>query len=453
MSSSIIVAIEDEEVRRFVELTLGHELVRWVDCANEVLLMRLVRRHEHTILLLDHPRSVCPFRLAQRVKNRVPRTIITVITKASSETSAVTALRSGISNYIRFPSEQDALRRYLRGELRKSNVLGVDNDVRNAGLRRLIGKSRFIRQLKLELLRASSSDSNVLITGETGTGKELAAELIHENSRRKQHLFECINCAALPDSLFESELFGHERGAFTGAVARYDGKLCLADNGTIFFDEIGDMSMQAQAKVLRIIEGKPFEKLGGLKRIKPNVRFICATNRDLEAMTARSEFRSDLFFRINVQRVHLVPLRDRPEDIPLLVNEMIAKLNNEYGRRVLMLPKEILEIFLAHDWPGNVRELGNVMEATFANLDSDKIRIADLPSTFRCRFSPVTCVTPTINEQNRLLNTLHSTDWNLSKAARRLSLSRMTLYRKMAKFHISRNVSFTGRQTPLQGRR
>jgi DNA-binding NtrC family response regulator len=434
-----IVAVDDQEIRNFVRMTLEHDVLRLEECLDEPRLLRIVEGSGHSLVVLGHPAFVCPFSLAERIRSIAPNTVITLITKASSESVAIAALRAGVNNYIRFPSEKDMLQHCLPKEIDHHNPSPADYPP-NVAFRRLVGTSQFIRQLKSDILRASSFGSNVLITGETGTGKELAAELIHENSSRRQQPLECINCAALPDTLFETELFGHEKGAFTGAINAFEGKLSLANYGTIFFDEIGDMSMMAQAKVLRICEGKPYQRLGGRKLIRPNVRFIFATNRDLDSMTAQGQFREDLFFRINVHRIHLAPLRERTEDIPVLLKDMVATLNHRYNRRVSTVPKELVQLFLNHDWPGNVRELLNVMEVTYSNLNSDEIQFGNLPSTF---IRKVTSVTPLGYEQGRLLEALRSTDWNLSKAARRLSLSRMTIYRKMAKFQISRNVSFT----------
>ena len=431
-----IVATEDEEIRSFVTTTLKAGFARAEECLNESRLLRMVQGIRRRILFLDYPAVICPFALAKRIRRVAPNAIITLITKASSEAAAVAALRAGVHHYIRFPSEKGVLLTHLQEIYEESPVRTVDDPL-NITFRRLLGRSRFIHQLKSDLLCAGSSSGNILITGETGTGKELAAELIHESSSRWRQPFECINCAALPEALFETELFGHEKGAFTGAVGAYEGKLWLANNGTVFFDEIGDMSLQAQAKVLRIIEGKPYQRLGGRQLLRPSIRFICATNRDLESMTARGQFRADLFYRINVHRIHLVPLRERTQDIPVLVANMVDTLNKKYNRRVSTLPKELLQTLLNHDWPGNVRELSNVMEATFSRLASDEIRYADLPPTFTCKVTGVTLLN---HEQDQLVEALRSTDWNLSKAARRLSLSRMTLYRKMAKFQISRKV-------------
>jgi DNA-binding NtrC family response regulator len=300
--------------------------------------------------------------------------------------------------------------------------------------RRLIGESPSTRDLRAFITKLSSVDTNVLITGETGTGKELVAELIQKNSLRRLKPFVCINCAAIPDSLLESELFGYERGAFTGAQCAREGKLELADGGTVFFDEIGDMSPYAQAKILRVIESKEVQRLGGKRSIRLDVSIIAATNQDLDAPAAELKFRRDLFFRLNVARIHLLPLRERKTDIPLLLDHYIQAFNHQFGREVEAFTDPILPVLLRYDWPGNIRELKNVLEAAFVNLPAAHVSLMDLPQQLRHQFMSVAGVPPT--EQDLLLSALWSTDWNKSKAARQLHWSRMTLYRRMARYQL-----------------
>jgi transcriptional regulator with PAS, ATPase and Fis domain len=302
-----------------------------------------------------------------------------------------------------------------------------------------------MKNLKAYIARLSTTDTSVLITGETGTGKELVAELIQVNSLRPLRPFIRINCAAIPDSLLESELFGYERGAFTGAQSSHPGKLELADGGTVFFDEIGDMSPYAQAKILRVIESKEVQRLGGRRSIRLDIRIIAATNQDLDLPTTELKFRRDLYFRLNVVRIHLLPLRERIADIPLLLNHYIQDLNRRFGRQVEGFTDHALEILLRHGWPGNIRELRNLLEAVFVNLPPSEVRRIDLPETLRRQLADVADLPP--GEQELLLSALWSTDWNKSKAARKLHWSRMTLYRKMTKYHL---VEEHQRKKPLQ---
>lgn len=298
----------------------------------------------------------------------------------------------------------------------------------------LIGESPSMREIKTYIDKVATSNSNVLITGETGTGKELVADLIHRKSLRYQGPFVSINCAAIPDGLLESELFGYERGAFTGAHALKEGQLKLADGGTAFFDEIGDMSPYAQAKILRAIEGKAIYRLGGKRRIPLNIRVIAATNQDLEQLVSQEKFRKDLYFRLNVARIHLPPLRERKDDIGLLCQHYLSELNQRFGRQVEGFTDDVRDCMIHHGWPGNVRELKNLLEATFLNAPCGKIAFTDLPEQFRQRFREAASLPQ--DERERLLSALFSTNWNFSKAAQQLHWSRMTLYRKLGKYQI-----------------
>ena len=298
----------------------------------------------------------------------------------------------------------------------------------------LIGSSLAMWKVKTYLRKVAVTDSHVLITGETGTGKELAAQYIHRHSTRHTKPLVTINCAALPDGLLESELFGYERGAFTGAVSSYAGKLKLADGGTVLFDEIGDMSLYAQAKILRLIETKEVYPLGGGRGVPLNIRIIAATNRELERQTAKGEFRQDLYYRLNVARVYLPPLRDRKDDIPTLLDHYVQTYSARTGRGIEGISDEAMELLSRYEWPGNVRELMNLVERIFIDPPVEKIAIADLPQTMRAALLPRQDTIPP--ERELLLYTLSQTNWNKSKAAERLHWSRMTLYRKIAKYHI-----------------
>src|ERR1700722_240842 len=282
------------------------------------------------------------------------------------------------------------------------------------------------------MTRVAASDCTVLVTGETGTGKELAAEFIHHQSARRDKPFVCLNCAAIPDALLESELFGHTRGAFTGADSLSDGLLASAEGGTILLDEIGDMSLSAQAKILRVLEKKVVSRVGGTQQRRIDVRFVAATNQDLESMSIRGDFRRDLYYRLNVARVELPPLRDRREDIPLLVDYYRQRLG---GVGVAHISKECLRRISQYDWPGNIRELRNVLETCFLHCGAGEVHAEHLPQRLREVTETDRALPP--DERDRLFEALCSTQWNKSRAAETLRWSRMTLYRKMAKYRIS----------------
>ena len=300
----------------------------------------------------------------------------------------------------------------------------------------IVGDSPPMRQIKAYIGLVAGTDSNVLITGETGTGKDLVAQLIHANSPRRDKAFVCINSAALPDSLLESELFGYERGAFTGAYASFEGKLKLGDRGTLFFDEVGEMTPSAQAKILRAIETREFQRLGGRRSVALDVRIIAATNQDLERLMKEGRFRKDLYYRLHVATIHLPPLRGRTADIADLLKHYLRQFNERFRTQVEGLTQEAFELLLRYDWPGNVRELKNLLEAIFVCGPGRRITIMDLPQSLRQRFSVSEPVPG--DDQERLLAALLSTNWNKSRAARELRWSRMTLYRKLAKYGMAK---------------
>ena len=298
----------------------------------------------------------------------------------------------------------------------------------------LVGSSKSMIELREYIPKVARSDVNVLITGETGTGKERVAESIHKESKRRDEPFICVNCAAIPDSLIESELFGFERGAFTGAQESYVGKLRLAGTGTVFLDEIGDMSLAAQAKVLRAIESREVFPLGGRRVAKIEARFIAAVNQEIEPLLAENRFRRDLYYRLNVARILLLPLKDRKEDIPELVNYYLEEFNRRFQGAVQPPTDELLRCLMSYQWPGNIRELRNMVEAIFIDPPAGSISLKDLPGAFQQLFANY--VSSVVPERERMVSVLYQTNWNKSQAAAQLNWSRMTLYRKLEKYQI-----------------
>jgi two-component system response regulator HydG/two-component system response regulator AtoC len=298
----------------------------------------------------------------------------------------------------------------------------------------MIGASNPLQEIKLSLARMAASNCTVLITGETGTGKELAAEFIHRNSRRNHRPFTCINCAAIADSLFENELFGHSRGAFTGADAAQDGLLAAANGGTVFLDEIGDMSLAAQAKILRVLENKEVCRVGGTRCTQLDIRFLAATNQDLEGMVATGRFRKDLFFRLNVAPVHMPALRERKEDVPQLVEHYAREFRSGTKSGPVRFSDECLRILIRYDWPGNIRELKNLVEFLSVAEVPSPIQPEHLPRKFTD--AAQRCGTVQELERDSLIAALHWAKGNKTAAARRLRWSRMTLYRKLTKHQL-----------------
>ncbi|MEO8381010.1 MAG: sigma-54 dependent transcriptional regulator [Acidobacteriota bacterium] len=370
--------------------------------------------------------------LTEAIRARDERCVVVLCSEHSSEEFAVEAMRAGASDLLAgHPTQREIAVAIERLSLRAETE--ADPSTPLAGGGRMIGSSTPARNVRESIRNAAATGSNVLITGETGTGKELVAELIHRNSARSARPMISINCAAIPDTLLESELFGYERGAFTGALTSTPGKLEQAGGGTIFFDEIGDMSPYAQAKVLRAIESREVHRLGGRRPVRLDVRVIAATNRDLDELAMSDTFRKDLYFRINVARVHLAPLRERQSDIPALIDHYVREFNRTFRAQVRDVEQETLERLLAYPWPGNVRELRNVIESVFGSRPSARITWIDLPEWLRRRLGEQ-AATP--GEQERILSALTATNWNKSKAAEKLQWSRMTLYRKLAKYQI-----------------
>ena len=302
----------------------------------------------------------------------------------------------------------------------------------------IVGVSPAITALRAYLPKVARSSATVLITGATGSGKERIAEAIHALGPRADGPFVAVNCAALPDTLIESELFGHERGAFTGAIAASTGHLARADHGTLFLDEIGEMSAHAQAKLLRVLETRKVQPVGGSRSIAVDIRVIAATNLPLEALVTSGGFRVDLYYRLNVARLELPPLKDRREDIPLLLRHAIGERNAREQCAVGAPDPELLHCLMAHDWPGNVRELNNLVEAIFIDPPQGQIGLRHLPSVFRAMF--VRYQTSVASERDRLICALEQTHWNKAKAAKQLQWSRMTLYRKLTKYRIDRSA-------------
>ena len=299
----------------------------------------------------------------------------------------------------------------------------------------VLGVSAAVSEIEAQLARVAASDSSVLITGETGTGKERVATAIHGYSRRRERPFIAINCAAIPLNLLESELFGHERGAYTGAFGAHPGKLKLADGGSVFLDEIGDMAESAQAKLLRAIETREVWRVGGSRGVPIDVRFIAATNTDLEAAAGTSSIRADLYYRLNVVRLHLPPLRERSEDIPLLLAAFVCEYNRRFARDVRGFTPEILRLCLVYRWPGNVRELRNFVEATFVFSSRQSFGVEDLAPPWRTRLDRGPSVFP--SERARVLAALVQANGNKTRAALDLRCSRMTLYRQLRKYQLN----------------
>ena len=307
----------------------------------------------------------------------------------------------------------------------------------------MIGSSEAIQRVKKQVRTVASTDSTVLLEGETGTGKELVSRAVHELSQRKNRALIKFNCAAIPHGLLESELFGHERGAFTGAIARKLGRFELADQGTLFLDEVGEIPLELQVKLLRILQEQEFERLGGTQTLRVNVRLVAATNRNLAAMVSDQQFRSDLFFRLNVFPIRVPALRERTEDIPLLADHFLKEYSRRMDKPIDAIPQSTVERLKQHPWPGNVRELQNFIERAVILTTGSILNapLGDLKTPAGAE--PIPAVTLREAESSHILKTLRQTNWVLGGprgAALRLGLKRTTLVSKMRKLGLSRPV-------------
>jgi two-component system, NtrC family, nitrogen regulation response regulator NtrX len=385
-----------------------------------------------------------------RLRERQVDAQVVLISGHGNIESAVRAIKMGAFDFVEKPLSLDKTILVVRNALRQRR-LEAENQALRARVDRtqlMIGESEAMRQLRDQIAIAAPTNGRVLIYGENGTGKELVARTIHALSRRRAATFVEVNCAAIPEELIESELFGHVRGAFTGAVADRRGKFEVADGGTIFLDEIGDMSLKTQAKVLRVLQEQTMEAVGGATRIKVDARVLAATNKDLQVEIRAGRFREDLYFRLNVIPISVPPLRQRPKDIALLANHFMAEFAREYGRRIKTFDPDAVLVLGRYAWPGNVRELRNVIERLVIMVPGDVITAVDVgfldPNASRP--APVFGA-PTERltlheardrfERDLILRTLDEQQGNMSRTAEVLGVERSNLYRRMKTFGIA----------------
>jgi len=382
------------------------------------------------------------------IKRAHPETAVVMISGHGTIETAVKATKLGAYDFIEKPLSLEktllaASRALDHGRLEREN-----RDLREQLERgqQIVGASRAMEELRQQIAIAAPTNGRVLIHGENGSGKELVARAIHAQSTRRDGPFVEVNCAAIPEELIESELFGHERGAFTGAVARRRGKFELADGGTLFLDEIGDMSVKTQAKVLRVLEEQAFERVGGKETLRVDVRVLAASNQNLQDLIAQNRFREDLFYRLAVIPIEVPPLRERQEDIPLIVEHFIHLFSGENGKRPKTMSVEALAYFLSYDWPGNVRELRNMVERLVIMTPGDVIGPEALPPPLRPRdaASPEEIQKEKTLKEAReaferafILSELRALDWNMTKTAQKLGIERSHLYRKLKMYGVA----------------
>jgi two-component system nitrogen regulation response regulator NtrX len=446
---SLLVIDDERSIRDTLALILESEGydVRTAGSAEDGLAALEVQRADCVVLDVRLP-GMDGLQALREIKSRDEQTDVVMISGHASLSDAVEATRYGAFDFLQKPLNRDRVLITLRNALERVQLQAQMDQLRREGSGKfeMVGRAPVMMQLFREIEKVAPSKARVLITGPNGAGKELIARSIHDHSPRRDQAFIKVNCAAIPKDLIESELFGYERGAFSGAVARKRGQFELADGGTIFLDEIGDMALHAQAKVLRVLQTGEFTRVGGERPMTCDVRVLSATNKDLKKMVAEEAFREDLFFRLNVVPIKAPALRDRLDDIPLLVDSFLGEICEENGFRRKEIDAPVLQSLARYAWPGNVRELRNVVERMVIMSD-EKITVRDVPREV-AGAEPTGSIPPGTNktlrefredmERQYVLYKLEELDWNVSKAAGVLGIERTNLHKKMKVLGIHR---------------
>ena len=455
VKSALIV---DDEVgaRESLRMILKNNYVVFLAKDAEEAMLQ-IKEHSPDVILLD---IILPdldgLKLLEKIRQNEPDAIVIMITATKTVKTAVEAMKLGAYDYVTKPFDVDELRlivsRALSTQALEQEVRYLRKEIdRNFVFENIIGKSKVMKEIFAMVRQIADSKSTVLVMGESGTGKELISRAIHYNSNRKNYPFVTINCAAIPETLIESELFGHEKGAFTNAIEKKLGRVEVANQGTLFLDEIGELSLATQAKILRFLEEKEFNRVGGSKTIKVDVRLIAATNRDLNQLLKKGLFREDLYYRINVVPIIIPPLKERKEDIPSLLDHFIQKHNEEGNKKVKGVSKEALELIMNYEWPGNVRELENLIERAIALTSNEYIQPDELPIPLT-NSSKINGLRESILsgkvsflkaeeefERGIILDALKKANYVQSHAAEMLGISRRILKYKMDKLGISQD--------------
>ncbi|HUF30516.1 MAG TPA: sigma-54 dependent transcriptional regulator [Gemmatimonadaceae bacterium] len=449
-----ILAIDDDDsLRRVVEYNLAEEGYRVITAADGPSGLEAYQREAVDVVLTDiRMPGMEGIELLARLKAMQPELPVIMLTAFGTIDSAVEAMRLGAFDYLTKPFSRDQLRASVRKALEVAELRNENRQLRQVVSERfsfanMIAGSRAMRAVSDTASRVAQTDTTVLLVGESGTGKELLARAIHFNSGRARGAFVTVNCAAIPEQLLESELFGHRRGSFTGAVADKRGKFEMANGGTVFLDEIGELAPLLQVKLLRVLQEREIDKVGETRPIKVDVRVLAATNRDLEKMIAGGTFREDLYYRLAVVSIRMPPLRERVDDIPLLVDAFLEKHAQRLGHARPAIQKDVYSAFNLYSWPGNIRELENVVERALV-LDKDGvIGLDDLPDRLRTpaqRIGNVRIELPDEGislekvERELILTALEKHDWNQTRAAAYLDVTRSTLLYRMQKYALER---------------
>jgi len=404
--------------------------------------LAMLEKTPYDLLFLDIMMPVMSgIEVLEVVKEDYPQTLVVMITAYGSVETAVQAMKRGAVDYLMKPFDPDQLSLLTEKLMQQKRIMDENIFLREQiaeaiRFENLVGRSEAMQELFTMIQDVAESDSPVLITGETGTGKELVAKAIHAKSARCNGPFIAINCGGFPEQLLESELFGHERGAFTGAHRAKKGRLDLAHRGTLFLDEVGTVPLKMQVDLLRVLENKEFHRLGGTTEIEVDFRTIAATNRDLQQAIKKGEFRQDFFYRLNVISLHIPPLRERRDDIPLLAEHFLDRYSRETNKGIDTISKEAMALLRQYDWPGNVRELENAIER--AVVIGKKRRLDLEEFSFLAPHLSAAAETYSLEKTQiaHLLRVLKEFNWNITKAAQALEINRVTLHKKIKKYDL-----------------
>ncbi len=382
----------------------------------------------------------------KEIRKQYPELPVVMISGHATIETAVKTTKLGAYDFIEKPLHIDKVCLVIEHALEQRRLVEENTALKEGQLAqyKIIGTSQSIRKLKDEIKRAAPANSWVLITGENGTGKELVARNLHTMSEREEKPFIAVNCAAIPEELIESELFGHEKGAFTGAISQKKGRFDMADKGTLFLDEIADMSLKTQAKILRILQEQNFERVGGTRKISVDVRVIAATNKNLEDEIKAGKFREDLYYRLNVIPFHVPPLRDRETDVPVFIDYYLQEFARQTAREVPVISSEAIKLLTSYSWPGNVRELKNLMERLVIMTSSGKINVEDIPAYIHsgAGSEPQGLLKKSLKDAKKefekefIARKLDEFQWNVSRTANAIGIERSHLYRKIKSYGI-----------------
>jgi DNA-binding NtrC family response regulator len=446
-----ILIVDDEKIVRESLFHWFEEEDYNVDTAEDgETALRKFDKGKYDLILLDMKMpGMSGLDLLAKVKEIDPDIVVILITAFASVPTAIKALKDGAYDYVTKPVDPDELAHLVKRAL-EQKALKVENEQLRENLDEiikpdnLIGESPQMKKIYELIHTVSQTDTTVMIRGESGTGKELVAKAIHINSRRKYFPIVPVNCGALAESILESELFGHEKGAFTGAQFKRKGKFEMADGGTIFLDEIGSVSPKMQVELLRVIESKQFSRVGGNQLIKSDFRVIIATNEPLEEMVKQGRFREDLYYRLNVFSIIIPPLRERTGDIPVLAYFFLNKFSTMMNKNIKNISAEAMDFLVKYDWPGNVRELENAIERAVVVGKSDTIKVDDLPfhvaSNTNSFIPDDDDKSLAAMERKYILRVLNDNNWNISRSAVMLDIDRVTLYNKINKYGLRKNI-------------